>query len=179
MTGMCDSTGMLIGSTVGCGVLSSVCFDEHAQEQEVRDPDGADVDDDAADDLVDLPADAEPGQQQAHEGRRERGGGDPDEDVVGHGDHDRHAVEGADEELALDRDVEHAAALGQDAGERPERDGHRVLEAAGDDRGQVGGLAVEQAGHDREDPDRDDDQQRAAPRERGRRGRAGPWPRRP
>ena len=46
----------------------------------------------------------------------------------------------------------------------------------GEDAGQVGGLAVEQRGEDRDDPQRDDDQQRAAPRERGRRGSSWPMP---
>ena len=119
------------------GVLSSVFFDEHAQEQEVRDPDGADVDDDAGDDLVDLPADARarraggrrsdaasmttPTSRDAeHDGRAGR---------AGHDARDDRGDAGADEELALDGDVEHAAALGQDAGERAERDRRRELEA--------------------------------------------------
>ena len=63
MTGMSDRNGILMRSMVG-GVFSQVFLPEHPQEQEVGDAERADVDDDAGDDLIDLVADAQPGQEQ-------------------------------------------------------------------------------------------------------------------
>ena len=65
------------GSIVG-GVLSSVFSAQDAQEQEVRDPDRADVDDGARDDLVHLVADAQPGEEEADGRRDEHGRRDAD-----------------------------------------------------------------------------------------------------
>src|SRR5829696_6506491 len=94
---------------------------EDAQEQEVRHAEGTDADDHAGDDLVDLPADPEPREQQADEPGSERGGDDSDErrdaehervrvraelEPDDARDHRRDAR--GEEELALDPDVEHS-----------------------------------------------------------------------
>ena len=70
--------GSRIGSIVG-GVLSCGVPAQDAQEQEVRDADRADVDDGAGDDLVDLVADPQPGQEEAEQACGEHRRQDADE----------------------------------------------------------------------------------------------------
>ena len=117
---------------------------EDAQEQEVRDPDGADVDDGPGDDLVDLVADPEPGEQEAEQARRtasptEHADQHCGEIIAGRQDprdarRRSTATQRADQHLALERDVEHPAPLGQDARpSRPASSGVDELERAGDD----------------------------------------------
>ena len=157
MIGMSERTGTLIASIVA-GVLSSVFFDSTLQEEEVRDPESADVDDDARDDLIHVVADAEPREQVPDE----RAGGDRGQHardglLRDARDDGRHA--GADEELALDGDVEHAAALGQDACEGPQGDRRGELQRAAEDAGQVRHLAGEQRAEHGRDQDRQQDDQ--------------------
>ena len=125
-TGMSERNGSSIAATrrrlVELGVPA-----EDPQEDEVRDPDGADVDDRAGDDLVDLVADPEPGEEEAEE---------PGDAVIATTmptsmPRDRcpvmirvtleptDATQRADEHLALERDVE--ASRSAPRGSRPSR----------------------------------------------------------
>ena len=115
------------------------------------------------DDLVHLVADAQPGEQEAEQARRRASPtAMPTSDaraarcpVMQQADArgDRRDAR-ADQHLALEGDVEHAAALGQDAGQRAQGDRRGELEAAADHARQVRGLAVEERGEDGGDPRR-------------------------
>ena len=77
---------------------------------------------------------------------------------------------GADQHLALERDVEHAAPLGQDAGERAQRDRRGELEAAAEHAREVGGLPLRSAARMADDPGPDQHAGATAATGRRRRG---------
>src|SRR5699024_6015102 len=74
---------------------------------------------DAADDLLDVVPDGEHGQQRPHEHRHDRGGQQSDPDAAGDRA-DQGGAEGAEQQLALDRDVDDARALGEHPGQGAE-----------------------------------------------------------
>jgi len=109
---------------------------EHLGGEEVGQPGREGDDDDTDDDLVGLVAEHEEGEDRAHQRAREGGAGDAQPDRArGGGDH--RAEEGAGEELALDRDVDHPRAFAHDPGHRAEHERNRVGEGELEHAGEV------------------------------------------
>ena len=102
-------------------------------EDEPRQPGGQQVHDHADDDVIHQVFQREQGQHGPHQetcdGRRgqgrQEGLGDGKPQGLGDGEH-HGGREGRGQELALDRDVHHAGALRQDAGQHPEQQRRRI-----------------------------------------------------
>ena len=150
ISGMSPRTGMAIRVEARRRVQRRRVRREHLGEHEAGQPDDQHVEHDAHDDLVDQVGDREEpedrGDQHArdHRGDQARPGGveTPSRPV---------RPEGAGQELAVDRDVDHAGALAEHAPERAEDQGHgerqRSGEQADDRHGAAGGRPGEEADH--------------------------------
>ncbi len=92
--------------------------------EEARQTDREHVEHDAHDDLVDEVVDREHREQQPEEQPRDRRRDEAEPDVLRQARHDR-GEEGAEQQLALDGDVDDAGPLAQDTRQRAEDQGHR------------------------------------------------------
>ena len=170
-TGISDRIGILIFSMVG-GVFSHGVLAEDPQEEEVRDPERADVDDDAGDDLVHLVADPEPGQQEADSDTGEHGHADAEDHaeqrVARRADDDARAIAAVQAPMRnLPSMAMFSRPLRSDRmpANAPSEIGTAYSSVPGEDAGHVRDLAVQERRDDGRDVQRHEHDERLAPRE--------------